>query len=143
MDNININEQALIICIDSGYGLYTICAYMKGFGRMASIFCSNSEYSNHLTEPPVDDSTSDGISTGAAAGLAVALTLLVALPVGVVLGCSGAWCIWRRGRGPSGHGTEVKMEQLQGAIYEVPGPGPVDVAIPLTDNQAYGQVKKN
>ena len=93
-----------------------------------------------MTEPPVDDSTSDGLSAGTAAGLAVALTLLVALPVGVVLGCCGLWCIWRRGRGSSGKGTQQKV---QGAIYEVPGPGPVDTAIPLTDNQAYGQVKKN
>ena len=93
--------------------------------------------------PPVDDgsdSTSDGISAGAIAGLAVALTLLVALPVGVVLGCCGAWCIWRCGRGPSGQGTG---QRVQGAIYEVPSPGPVDTAIPLTDNQAYGLVKKN
>ena len=108
--------------------------------KIASICCSNSEYSNHLTELPVDDSTSDGLSAGAAVGLAIAV-LLVALPVGVVLGCSGAWCIWRRGRGPSGQGTEMKMEQLRGAIYEEPGP--VNAAIPLTDNQAYGQVKKN
>ena len=95
--------------------------------------------------PPVDDgsdSTSDGLSTGAAAGLAVALTLLVALPVGVVIGCCGAWCIWRRGRGPSGIYNQ-KIERIQGTIYEEPGPGPVDTAIPLTDNQAYGQVKKN
>ena len=112
-------------------------------------FCSNSEYNNHLAEPPtgVDDgydpdggsdstTTSDGLSTGAVAGLAVALTLLVALPVGVVLG----WCIWRCGRGPSGKGTQQKVQE---AIYEVPGPGPVDTAIPLTDNQAYGLVKKN
>ena len=95
-----------------------------------------------MTEPPVDDSTSDGLSAGAAVGLAVALTILVALPVGVVLG----WCIWGRGRGSSGKGTQQKV---QGAIYEEPGPGPavqlgpVDTAIPLTDNQAYGQVKKN
>ena len=94
-----------------------------------------------MTEPPSEvddgsDSTSDGLSAGAVAGLAVAVTLLVALPVGVVLG----WCIWRRVRGPSGKGTQQKV---QGAIYEVPGPGPVDAAIPLTDNQAYGLVKKN
>ena len=89
-----------------------------------------------MTDPPVDDSTSDGLSAGAAVGLAVALTLLVALPVGVVLG----WCIWGRGRGSSGKGAQQKV---QGAIYEVPGPGRVDTAIPLTDNQAYGQVKKN
>ena len=87
------------------------------------------------------DSTSDCLSAGVAAGIAVALTLLLSLPVGVVIGCSGAWCIWRRGRGPTGQGTEVRMEQLQGAIYEVPDPEPVKTAIPLTDNQAYGQVK--
>ena len=103
-----------------------------------------------MTEPPTDvddgndsddgsDSTSDGLSAGAAVGLAVALTLLVALAVGVVLG----WCIWRCGRGPNGQGTQQKMEKVQGAIYEVPVPGPVDAAIPLTDNQAYGLVKKN
>ena len=67
----------------------------------------------------------------------MALTLLLSLPVGVVIGCSGAWCIWRRGRD---QGTEVKMEQLQEGVYEVPDPEPVQTAIPLTDNQAYGQV---
>ena len=86
------------------------------------------------------DSTSDGLSAGVAAGIAVALTLLLSLPVGVVIGCSGAWCTWRCGRGPSGQGTEVKMEQLQGGIYEVPDPEPVKTVIPLTENQAYGQV---
>ena len=93
-----------------------------------------------MTESPVDDSTSDGLSTGVAVGLAVVLTILVTLPVGVVLGCISLWCIWRRGRGPSDQDTQQKV---QGAIYEVPVPGPVDTAMPLTDNQAYGQVKKN
>ena len=65
------------------------------------------------------------------------LTLLLSLPVGGVI---SAWCIWRRGRGPSGQGTEVKMEQLQGGIYEVPDPEPVKTTIPLTDNQACGEV---
>ena len=67
----------------------------------------------------------------------MALTLLLSLPVGVVIGFSGAWYIWRRGRGPSGQDTET--EQLQGDIYEVPDPEPVKTAISLTDNQAYGQ----
>ena len=120
-------------------------------GTMGSIFVQTLSKVITLTEPPTDiddgndyddgsdstsDTTSDGLSTGVVAGLAVALTLLVALPVGVVLG----WCIWRCGRGPSGNGTQQKV---QGAIYEEPGPGPVDTAIPLTDNQAYGLVKKN
>ena len=104
-------------------------------------------YNSILTGPPNgdgnggSDSTSDGPSAGVATGIAVALTLLLSLPVGVVIGCSGAWCIWRRGRGPTGQGTEVKMEQLQGPLYEVPDPEPVKTAIPLTDNQAYGQVR--
>ena len=84
-----------------------------------------------------NDSTSDGLSAGVAAGIAVALTLLLSLPVGVVIGCSGAWCIWRRGSGPSGQGTEVKMGQLQEGIYEVLDLEPIKTAIPpLTDNQA-------
>ena len=87
---------------------------------------------------PGDDSNSDGLSASAAAGIAVAITLLVSLPVGVVIGLCVAWCMRRRGRGATSGGTQQKMEQLQGAIYEEPGP--VDTAIPLSDNQAYGHV---
>ena len=32
------------------------------------------------------------------------------------------------------------MEQLQGGSYEVPDPEPVKTTIPLTDNQACGEV---
>ena len=76
------------------------------------------------------DPTSDGFSAGVAVGIAVALTLLVA--VCVVIGCSGAWCIWRCGRG---QGTQQKLKQLQGAINEVPDTEKVKTAIPLTDGQ--------
>ena len=138
-----MGKPYIIDCINSDHGVYTIYAYIKVTKGLVELLVFFQTLNNHLTEPPVDDSTSDGISAGAVAGLAVALTLLVALPLGVVLGCSGAWCIWRRGRGPSGKGTQQKMERVQGAIYEVPDPGPVDTAIRLTDNQAYGQVKKN
>ena len=77
------------------------------------------------------DSESDGLSAGAVAGIAVVITLLV-------IGCCSMWCMMRHGRGATSGGTKQKMEQLQGAIYEEPGP--VDTAIPLSDNQAYGHV---
>ena len=56
-----------------------------------------------------------------------------------------AWCVRRRGKrgeGPAGNreSTQQHMEQPQGVIYEEPGPGLVDTAIPLTDNQAYGHI---
>lgn len=87
------------------------------------------------------DSTTDGLSAGAAAGIAVALTLLVTLPVGVVIGYFGTR--WQR-RGPRGQGTQQKQKQeqleLDKPIYEELGTGPVETAITLSENQAYGQV---
>ena len=90
-----------------------------------------------VTPSDNSDSESDGLSASAAAGIAVAITI-VSLSVGVVIGLCVAWCMMRRGRGATSGGTKQKMEQLQGAIYEEPGP--VDTAIPLSDNQAYGHV---
>ena len=88
-----------------------------------------------------DDGESGGISTGAAAGVAIFITVLMALPVGVLIGCWGVWCVRRRGKGRGPRNTQQEQpQQLQGAIYEEPGPGPVDTAIPLTDNQAYGHI---
>ena len=63
----------------------------------------------------------------------------------MVIGYWGAWCVRRRGKrgeGPAGNreSTQQHMEQPQGVIYEEPGPGLVDTAIPLTDNQAYGHI---
>ena len=86
----------------------------------------------------MDGGEEDGLSAAATAGIAVAVTAIVSLPVGVVIGLCVAWCMMRRGRGATSGGTRQKMEQLQGAIYEEPGP--VDTAIPLSDNQAYGHV---
>ena len=89
----------MIVAIDCDYGVYIYNLFLTmHFGVEWLVFFFKLLNNNHLTEFPVDDSTSDGLSAGAVAGLAVALTLLVVLPVGVVLGCSGAWCIWRRGR---------------------------------------------
>ena len=90
-------------------------------------------------------SSSGGVDTGAfagaVAGTTFSITVLMALPVGVLIGCWGAWCVRRRGKGRGSRSTQQEQpQQLQGAIYEEPGPGPADTAIPLTDNQAYGHV---
>ena len=91
-------------------------------------------------------------SIGTVAGISVTITLLMALPVGVLIGCWGAWCVRKCNKfirsGWYREGTHVQpkqqpQEQLQRpqeAIYEEPGPGPgpVNTAIPLKKNQAYG-----
>ena len=79
-----------------------------------------------------------GLSTGAAVGIAVALTL----PVGVVIGVGVSWCVWKSFYGQH---YETKQKKLQGAnaaaIYEDPeATGVRETAIPLSHNQAYGQV---
>ena len=89
-----------------------------------------------------DGDESEGLSTGAAVGIAVALTLLVALPVGVVIGVGVSWCVWKS---LYGQNYETKQKKLQGAnaaaIYEDPeATGVKETAIPLSHNQAYGQV---
>ena len=87
-----------------------------------------------------DLSTDDGLSAGAAAGITFTITLLVSLPVGVVIGVGVAWWIWRRGRAPTSEDLQQKMEQQQQQQQEVLYRKPAETAIPLSDNQAYGQV---
>lgn len=95
------------------------------------------------TDISTPENKKNGLSTAAVAGITLVITLTVTLPAGVILGCSGAWCVWRRhGRGSSGQDEQQKLEklQVQGTIYEEPDPGLVDTAIPLSENQAYGHV---
>ena len=76
------------------------------------------------------------LSDGVAAGIAAATTFLLTMSVGVVLG----WCLWykmRKNRAPTVDGTREKIEQLQETIYDEP----LEPAIPLTDNEAYGKVR--
>ena len=85
---------------------------------------------------------SEGLSTGAVVGITMALTLLVALPVGAVIGVCVSWCVWKS---LYGQHYETKQKKLQGAnaaaIYEDPeATGVRETAIPLSHNQAYGQV---
>ncbi|CAI8036846.1 hypothetical protein GBAR_LOCUS20640 [Geodia barretti] len=73
-------------------------------------------------------SDENGFSVDAVAGLSVTLTLLVVLPVGVVFGCCGMWCLMKsRGR---------KKRRMAPPLYEEP----VKPVFSLTENQAYGQV---
>ena len=61
------------------------------------------------------------------------ITCLMFLPVGIVLGCCVVWFTMRH------RAKTEQREREQGVIYEEP-PLPVGTAIPLSGNQAYGQV---
>ena len=63
------------------------------------------------------------------------ISVLVSLPVGVVVGSCGAI---RRG-GERGERKKKKREEFVAAIYEEPVHS-VETAIPLSENQTYGQV---
>ena len=66
-----------------------------------------------------------------AVAISTTITCVVSFPVGVVVGCCGTWCKMRRGKGGRGDMREL------GAIYEEPA---LRTVIPLSENQAYGQV---
>ena len=72
----------------------------------------------------------------AVVGAALAISILVVLPVSVALSCCGMWCLI----------TRKKNNPRKRAVYEEPdsviAPA-IDVAIPLSDNQAYSQVSRH
>ena len=89
----------------------------------------------------------DSLTSGAVAAIAVTVTLLAAVPVGVVLGCCGMWCLMRS-RGYKGVCISSEREKRElggegdktGVIYEE-SVAPVETTVfSITDNQAYGQV---
>jgi hypothetical protein len=71
---------------------------------------------------------------GLAAGIAVVLSLLVVLPVGVVLGCGGMWCLMGE-RERRLHSSVKRSERRQESHYDEPVP--TQSAITVTHNQAY------
>ena len=77
----------------------------------------------------------DSLSTGAVVAITTIATLLVSLPVGVLVGSCGT-LLARRGR---------ERKDKGGVIYEDPVVRSVanTVAIPLSENQAYGQIPSN
>ena len=74
------------------------------------------------------------LSTGVAGGVAAVLTVLVVLPVGVVLGCCGRWCLVRF----LVTGCRKKTV-IPSAVYEEVQQ-PAQTVISLTENKAYGRV---
>ncbi|CAI8037256.1 hypothetical protein GBAR_LOCUS20823 [Geodia barretti] len=91
------------------------------------------------TKPPTPREEKESISTGVAVGISTIITLLVSLPVGVVIGSCGTLFAIRRGGGRGERKRKKKKEEFGGAIYEEPVHS-VETAIPLSENQAYGQV---
>ena len=80
----------------------------------------------------------DSLSTGAVVAITTVATVLVSLPVGVLIGSCGT-LLARRGR------DRKKKGDLGGVIYEEPvvQSAANTVAIPLSENQAYGQIPSN
>ena len=78
------------------------------------------------------EESNNGLSVGLAAGIAVVLSLLVVLPVGVVIGCCGMWCLLKK---------SIRQEDLPGNIYDVPNL--TENTFPLSDNEAYGSANKS
>ena len=86
------------------------------------------EVSTHNAAPRVNRSEecNNGLSVGLATGIAVAISLLVVLPVGVVIGCCGMWCLLK---------TSIRQEDHPGNIYDMPSLNNFH----LSDNhEAYG-----
>ena len=87
-----------------------------------------------------DDGNSDSLSTGDAVAITLVLSILVSLPVGVMIGCYGMWCIMKSHKYNL---QQEKEQQLKGGtnvvIYEEPDVK-IETDIPLSDNQAYGHV---
>ena len=72
------------------------------------------------------------LPVGVVAGIAVVATLLVVLPVGVVLGCCGLWCLLR-----CRSNKKKKKRANASPLYEEPVK---PSGFSLTENQAYGHV---
>ena len=84
----------------------------------------------------LNDGGGASVSTGVAAGIAGVITLLVTLPVGVILGCCSMWYMRRHGQGSTTEHLQQKTKQLKEDIYDEP----LQIAIPVNANQAYGHI---
>ena len=84
---------------------------------------------------------SSHLSIGGAVAITLVVTLLVSLPVGVVIGVCASWWVWKSHYGQHQE-REVKLQGTNAAIYEEPEATTrvTETAIPLSHNQAYGQV---
>ena len=82
--------------------------------------------------PMVESMSNKNITPEVVAGTAVVVTLLVVLPVGVVLGCCGSWCLLR-----CRNNKKEKKKANASPLYEEPVK---PSGFSLTENQAYGHV---
>lgn len=101
--------------------------------KIARFFFSDSQYED-----------SQSTSAGFAAGIATLVTILAVLPLGVLIGCFGLWCI-TTGRRATETGNEGNSDmgggrsKGQGAvIYEEPEP---ELAASIIKNVAYGNAE--
>ena len=74
----------------------------------------------------------------AVVGAALTISILVVLPVSVVVSCCGMWCLMTRKKNISNPRKRAVYEEPDSVIAPA-----VDVAIPLSDNQAYSQVSRH
>ena len=81
--------------------------------------------------PMVESMSNKNITPEVVAGITLAATLLVVLPVGVVLGCCGSWCLLRC------RNNKKKKRANASPLYEEPVK---PSGFSLTENQAYGHV---
>ena len=115
-----------------------MCTYTCIVINKYALFIKHNIMSSVITNSDEDDSVS--LSIGGAVAITLVLTLLVSLPVGVIIGCYGMWCIMKSHKYNL---QQEKEQQLKGGtnvvIYEEPDVK-IDTGIPLSDNQAYGHV---
>jgi hypothetical protein len=116
----------------------TFC-FIVSVDRVPVIFGTTSK-DDYLSIPTRDTECGDTnvFVDGPAGGFTVAASVLVVLLVGLVLGCSGMWCLMRQDRCCKRALSVDRHEKELAAIYDEPAA--VRRAICMSKNQAYGQV---
>ena len=89
-----------------------------------------------------DEEKGDSLSTGGIVAITLVLTLLVSLPMGVMIGCCGMWCIIKPHKyNPHEEKGQQLQEETNVDLYEVPD-FLVETNIPLSQNEAYGLTQR-
>ena len=79
----------------------------------------------------ITNSDNNILPVGVVGGITLVVTLLVVLPVGVVLGCCGSWCLLRC------RNNKKQKRANASPLYEEPVK---PSGFSLTENQVYGHV---
>ncbi|CAI8028469.1 hypothetical protein GBAR_LOCUS16234, partial [Geodia barretti] len=115
-------EYSLLVFVDDGDSGNSSSSNIQTF-----TFCRGNNGGSDGDHRKSDESCLLGIT----AGIAVVLSLLVVLPVGVVLGCCGMWCLMRE-RERRHHFSDKGSESRQESHYDEPVP--TQSAITVTHN---------